>query len=104
MTLEELHTILNAVYPTAFWSWPVGQAPELPYLVYFQDGTDNFGADNVVYYSAKTVFVELLTKTRDLTAEANVEAALAANDIYWTKTLTHLDDEDAFEVIYTMEV
>lgn len=104
MTLDELYLILNAVYPTAYWSFPENEAPPMPYLVYFEDGSDNFAADNVVYHHMKTISVELLTRTKDPDAEAAVEAALNGAEIFWQKTETHLDDEDAFEVIYSLEV
>lgn len=104
MGLDELKTILSAVYPTAYWSFPEKQAPPMPYLVFFEEASDNFGADNKVYHHSKRISVELMTKTKDPTAEGNVEAALDTAGIYWEKTETHLDDEDAYEVIYTLEV
>lgn len=104
MTLDELYTILKVVYPTAYWSFPVGSAPAMPYITFFEQQSDNFGADNKVYHHRKVISVELLTKGKDPTAEAAVEAAFDTNGIYWEKTETHLDDEDAFEVIYTVEV
>lgn len=104
MELDELYSILSKVYPTAYWSFPEGEAPALPYLTYFENGTDNFGADNKVYHKIRSVSVELLTKQKDPAAEAAVEAALDAADLFWNKTETHLDDEDAFEVIYDLEV
>lgn len=104
MTLKELHDILKTVFPTAYWSFPVGAAPAMPYLVYFENESDNFGADNKVYHHRKRISVELYTKTKNISAEEAVEAAFDANDIYWEKTETHLDDEDAFEVIYELEV
>lgn len=104
MELNDLYTILSRVYPTAYWSFPEGEAPALPYLTYFENGTDNFGADNKVYHKIKSISVELLTKQKDPAAEAAVEAALDEAEIFWDKTETHLDDEDAFEVIYSLEV
>lgn len=104
MTLDELKTILNAVYPTAYWSYPEGIAPALPYITFFENSSDNFGADNIVYHHFKNVSVELYTKKKDPTAEQNVESALKAAGLYWEKTETHLDDEDVYEVIYDLEV
>lgn len=104
MSLDDLYLILSAVYPTAYWSFPENQAPPMPYLVYFQTSTDNFGADNKVYHQKRGISIELLTRVKDPTAESAVEAVLDANDIYWNKTETHLDDEDAYEVIYDVEV
>lgn len=104
MELDELYEILSAVYPTAYWSFPEGEAPAMPFLTYFENSSDNFGADNKVYHHRKRISVELYTKTKDTAAEDAVEAALDAAGIYWEKTSTHLDDEDVFEVIYDMEV
>lgn len=104
MNLETLGAYLEIVYPTTYWSWPEGEAPAMPYLVYFEEGTNNFGADNKVFHFARRIYVELLTEKKDPAAEANVEALLDGLDIFWTKEETHLDDEDAFEVIYSMEV
>ena len=104
MTLEELKTVLTAVYPTAYWTFPEEEAPAMPYIVFFETSSDNFGADNKVYHHIKGVSVELMTKTKNPTAEAAVEAALDAVDIFWNKTETHLDDEDAYMVIYDLEV
>ena len=104
MGLDELKNILSAVYPTAYWSFPEGQAPALPYITFFENSSRNFGADNIVYHQRKNISVELLTKYKDPTAESNVEAALTAAGLFWDKTETHLDDEDAFEVIYDLEV
>lgn len=104
MTLDELYTILKVVYPTAYWSFPEGEAPPMPYICFFEEQSDNFGADNKVYHHSKVIAVELLTRTKDPIAEQAVEAALNNAGIYWEKTSTHLDDEDAYECIYTLEV
>lgn len=104
MELDALGRLLNTVYPTAYWSFPEKQATKMPFITYFESGSDNFGADNRVYYGKKRVSVELYTKNKDPEAEKAVEAALNGADIYWEKTSTHLDDENAYEVIYQMEV
>lgn len=104
MALDELYQILSAVYPTAYWSFPEGEAPKMPFITYFEESSDNFGADNKVYFHRKRISVELMTRTKNPTAEANLEAAFDSHDIYWNKTETHLDDEDVFEVIYDLEV
>lgn len=104
MGLSDLETILKAVYPTSYWSFPEKKAPPMPYICYFEDQSNNFGADNVVYHHTKVISVELLTRTKDPDAEAAVETALNNAGIYWEKTSTHLDDEDAYECIYTLEV
>lgn len=104
MGLDELKTILNAVYPTAYWSFPEGKAPAMPYITFFENSSDNFGADNIVYHHRKNISVELYTKTKNPAAEQSVEDAFTTAGLYWEKTATHLDDEDVYEVIYDLEV
>ena len=104
MELKTLGELLATVYPTAYWSFPEKKAPEMPYLVYFEESSNNFGADNKVYHHRKQIAVELMTAIKDPSAESAVEAVFDANDIFWNKTETHLDDENAYEVIYTLEV
>ncbi len=104
MELKTLGELLETVYPTAYWSFPEKKAPDMPYLVYFEESSNNFGADNKVYHHRKNISVELMTAAKDTSAEEAVEAVFDAYDIYWEKTETHLDDEDAYEVIYSLEV
>ena len=104
MDLETLGAQLATIFPTTYWSWPERKAPVMPYLVYFEEGANNFGADNRVYHSGRRIYIELLTAIKDPAAEKKVEDLLYELEIYWNKEETHLDDEDAFEVIYTLEV
>lgn len=104
MPLDELYTILSGVFPTAYWSFPENEAPQMPYITYFEDSSNNFGADNHVYHHRKRISVELLTRVKTPSAESALEAALDNAFIYWEKTESHLDDEDAHEVIYSLEV
>ncbi len=104
MGLDDLYLILSAVYPTAYWSFPEGEAPPMPFICYFEESSDNFAADNIVYHHTKTINIELLTRAKDPEAEQAVETALTNAGIYWEKASTHLDDEDAYECIYTLEV
>lgn len=104
MELNELGALLRNVYPTAYWIFPKGKAPAMPFICYFEDGSDNFGADNKVWYGFKQIHVELYTKVKEPAAEAKLEAMFYKNDIYWEKQEAHLDDEDVHEVIYTLEV
>lgn len=104
MELNTLGELLESVFPTAYWSFPEKKAPPMPYLIYFEEASDNFAADNKVYHHRKQIAVELMTAVKDPSAESAVEAVFDANDIFWNKTETHLDDENAYEVIYTLEV
>lgn len=104
MGLDELKNLLSAVFPTAYWSFPEKEAPPMPFLVFFVENSDNFGADNKVYHKKNRVSVELMTKEKDPAAEEALENVFDAAEIYWEKTETHLDDEDAWMVVYNLEV
>lgn len=105
MTLPQLHTTLAAVLPdkVRYYAWPVGEAPPLPYILYFSIGSDNFGADNVVYSSRRSVRIELYSRLKDLATEAAVEAALTAAGTYWDRDESYVDDEQVYLTVYEVE-
>lgn len=108
MTLEEVRTLLEGIYgytgKVTYYAWPVGEAPELPFLCYVEKRAENFAADNIVYSSGKEIDIELYTEQRSPGEEALVEAALTARDIYWEKELEYLDDEKCWMITYTIGV
>lgn len=73
-----------------------------PFLVYYNGRNENFSADGQVYYSAKSITVELYTDTKDMELEDKVESALSS--FFWTKEETYIDDEKMFMITYETEV
>ena len=106
MTLENLFLILSQAMPykVAYHSFPVGNAPDLPFVCIVTNRTDNFGADNHVYHHRTMVDVELYTKAKDPTTEALIEGAFDSAGIFYNATDTYLDDERCYERIYEIEV
>ena len=53
MSLNELATLLQSIPDfsgkVAYYEFPDGEAPELPYIVYLETGENNFIADNTVF-------------------------------------------------------
>lgn len=100
--------ILNGIQgytgKVAYYAWPENEAPALPFIVYIFPSEAGMGADNVNYLPTTSVQVELYTKLKDPAQEALVEAALAANEIYYQKDSTYLDDEQAWMTVYRFEV
>lgn len=108
MTLAELNTALKTITgfsnKVVYRAWPVGQAPPLPFITYMVDDSDNFGADDIVYKAINRVNIELYSKNKDTVSEGLIEALLASLSIYWEKDETYIDDEQCYEIIYTIEV
>lgn len=47
MFLTELKQLLDQMnLPISYREWKPGQVPELPYLLYYENSSDNFYADN----------------------------------------------------------
>ena len=103
MRLEDLKTLLESTgLPVAYRAFPVGQAPDLPFICYLVEYSNNFDADNRVYHPINHISIELYKKIKNPDAEALVETAL--KDICWEKTEEYLDDERCFEIVYEIEV
>lgn len=106
MTLAQLKEILEGVLPgkVTYRSWPVGDAPQLPYICYFSTGSDNFAADNIVYHSGTPVQIELYEETKSLTQEEALQTALTSAGIYWDREETYIDDERCYMIIYEVSI
>lgn len=104
----EIPGILNSIVGFAgkvvFYAWPEKQAPALPYICYLFPDEDGFGADNENYLPRTSVQVELYSRLKDPESEAKIEATLKANEIYYTKDSTYLDDQQAWMTVYSFEV
>ena len=103
MTLQEFRKILETSgLPVTYRAWPENEAPPLPYLCYYDSGSNNFAADGVVYFSVSRITVELYTELKDVAAEGRVEQALSS--FYWEKTEEYIDSEKCYQIMYEMEV
>lgn len=95
--IKEIKTLLEGVTgfsrKVVYYEWPIGRAPALPYVCYFSPAEDTFGADNINYYSAPQLRVELYTRTRDLKTEALFEQAFRDAGLYYTKESEFITDE-----------
>lgn len=108
MTLAELYNALKSITgfsnKVVYRAWPVGEAPPLPFIVFLVEGSDNFGADNIVYKAINRVNVEFYSKNKDTVSEGLIETLFENLSIYWEKDETYLDDEQCYEIIYSIEV
>lgn len=109
MTLEDLKTVLDGTgIPVTYRCWTQnpekGLPPPLPWICYLETRPNNFSADGVVYAAARGVQVELYTAEKDLASETAVEAALTAAGIFYQKEEIWLESEQAYEILYEIEV
>lgn len=105
MTEKEFKELLEDTdLEVTYHSWPIGQAPELPYLVYRYPQTDNFNADDTVYQQINNVDVELYTNSKDFATEKAVEAVLDGASIPWQKSENYIETERMYQTVYEMEI
>lgn len=102
MTITELTNILDgAGLPYIYYSFPIGDAPELPYFVYYLPNMTPEAADDAIHAPVYDVIVELYTKEKEFATEARLENALSS--FVFEKSETYLDDEEMYMVIYTFQ-
>ena len=103
MTLTEVANMIATIgYP---WHYShFSKTPSMPYLVYYFPTENDVFADNSNMVNRRSLYIELYTQTKDLTAEANVEAVLKASGLTWYKQTDFLSDELIFQTTYEMEV
>lgn len=103
MTERELYEQLTTSgLPVAYRAFDESNAPEMPFLVYFFDRSNNFAADGLVHQKIDHYQVQLFTRKKDPQTEALVEAALGFT--FWTKEEYEEDDEACTRIVYEVEV
>lgn len=98
--LSSLKTILDTLgIPVAYHHF--NTKTPLPYLVYYEDGSDNLYADNKVLSTGMQVEIELYTEFKDITLEGQLETLLNNNELPYEKiNETYIDSETMYEIVY----
>lgn len=105
MTLSQFKTMLASTnYPVAYEHFPETEVPTMPFICYAAVGSNNFGADGIVYEKGTMLQVQLFTKTKNEVAEATLEAVFEDNRIYWENTGEYNEDELCYRVIYEVQI
>jgi hypothetical protein len=96
MTLEQFKTQLDTLnIPVAYMAFAEAQEP--PFLVYYEDASNNFFADNTVHKRISEITVELYTKFKDTTLEGQLEDLLGR----WQKSSSYVPEEKLLLTAYS---
>ena len=103
MTLEDLKTrCKNAGFKYAYGLFK--QPTEPPHLIAISTTTDNFMADNKVYYGPIPIQLDYTYTEKNLEEQEKIEKEILG-DIPWNKTdETYLQDENVWQVSYFFEI
>lgn len=108
MSLEELFNVLNGISTfqgkVAYRCFPVGNAPDLPFICYLETETNNVFADNKVRKVIRGINIELYTETKEPLTEEALEEALSNANISWNKYEQYIDSERCYQITYNTEV
>ncbi|WP_344676848.1 hypothetical protein, partial [Lactococcus raffinolactis] len=108
MNLMEFKAELEKLeIPIQYRSFSVGHAPELPYILFYENDSDNVFADNHNYYDVLNVSCELYADEKDIELETKLQKLLYDNEIEYNSTETFIDSENmylkAYDIVITFD-
>lgn len=108
MRYQDVVTMLTEIeqtlgIPFTYYSYPIGQAPLLPFIVFLYPSSANMTADNTIYQRVDNLTIELYTENKDFALEQSVESILSKY-IVWDKTEDYIDSEHMFMITYETEI
>lgn len=105
MSRKQVAAMLEATgLPYAHMTWPVNQAPDLPWCVFYLDEDVSFNADNKRFMTHGYWTVELYQRAADSAIEKQVEDAITQAFGDYRKTETWVDSEDCLMTAYGFTV
>lgn len=85
MTKNELQTLLETLEIPVFYNHTTTKdVVTLPYIVFLDDGSDEFYADNITYAETTPYVIILHTHERDFALEKSVKKLLTENKIAYS--------------------
>lgn len=110
MTWEELEKRINSFYldeeekiKIPYSHYDFDREVEPPHLMSSEIESNNFLADNKVYFEKSNDRLELTTDIRDRSLEKRVEQEILY-DIIWTKKVAYIQSEKIWNVSYFFEI
>ena len=105
MNLMEFKAELEKLeIPIQYRSFSVGHAPELPYILFYENDSDNIFADNHNYYDVLNVACELYTDNKDIELETKLQKLLYDLEIEYNSTETFIDSENMYLKTYDVVI
>lgn len=110
MTWSELENRINNFYLDSengikipYSHFDFDREVEPPHLMSTEIDSDNFIADNKIYFKKCNARLELTTDSRDRELEKRVEEEILF-DIIWEKEVTYIQTEKVWNISYFFEI
>lgn len=100
-TLQELYTQLKTLQlPVQYYMFQEGQAPNLPYIIYYNPSEQHENADNATLHISKDVIIEVYSEFKDLSLEDKLKQLFNKNKLTYTFQETYLKEERMYMLAY----
>lgn len=73
-----------------------------PFILYRNDQSEQFKADDKVFYKSKEYIIDLITDKKDLMLEETLEEIFNNNSLPWEKSETYIDTEEIYQITYNI--
>ncbi|QIW56477.1 hypothetical protein GU335_07750 [Pseudolactococcus raffinolactis] len=108
MNLMEFKAELEKLeIPIQYRAFAVGHAPQLPYIIFYENDSDNIFADNQNWFDVLNVVCELYADNKDIELETKLQKLFYYNEIEYNSTETFIDSENmylkAYDVVITFD-
>ena len=105
MNLMEFKSELEKLgIPVQYRAFQVGQAPELPYLIFYENDSDNIFADNSNWFDVLNVVCELYSDNKDIELETKLQKLFYDTEIEYNSTETFIDSENMYLKAYDVQI
>lgn len=102
MTPEQFNQRLNEIVPARYRVWK--EKPPVPFAVFYEEETENFAADGIVYMRFVAITIELYTREKRPELEQKIEMMLDENKVFWDRLESYIDSEKLLMVSYSFTV
>jgi hypothetical protein len=110
MNWNELESRINSFYLDSengikipYSHFDFDREVEPPHLMSTEIDSDNFIADNKIYFEKCNARLELTTDSRDRELEKRIEEEILF-DIIWEKEITYIQSEKVWNISYFFEI
>ena len=102
--MQDIKNILDELnIPVAYHHFNTDINP--PFLVFYRNASNNYGADNKVLAKINTIYIELYTEYKDVEMEQNLEDLLDSHEIFYdVLSEDYISDEKMYQVIYEVSI
>lgn len=105
MTYKQIDDLVASIgLPYAYYQFTEETAEPCPFLCFYFEGSDDFAADNRNYQKIRPLTIELYTDDKDFALEAQIETALTAAGLVYSRSEVYIGSERMFQITYRMEV